>query len=261
MYANENEQEVQELGQTARKKDDMKAADATEETADRENKEAQKGLKEEKDSHHEIHFSVDGESYETKDREMTPDEIIREYGGKDPTSNYLVQIEGGHKISYKDKGSESIKLHNGMQFQIISTGPTPVSDGPIRTGIELFISELRDLGYSPVPLPGKSDHVVIDYEVQTGCFAGKKVRQGFIIPADFPMTPPSGPHVSPHIHPIKSEGGHPTGAVHRSHSQPFEAGAGGEWQYWSRPFSDWAQSKKKSAAVYMSHVWRLWDSQ
>ncbi len=77
---------------------------------------------------HEIHFTVDGEPYETEKQEMTPDEIIREFGGKDPAANYLVQIKGNHKDSYEGKGSEPIKLHNNMKFQIISTGPTPVSE-------------------------------------------------------------------------------------------------------------------------------------
>jgi hypothetical protein len=146
-----------------------------------------------------------------------------------------------------------------MQFQIISLGPTPVSEGPIRTSVEVFIEGLKTLGYSPAALPGKPDHVVIDYEVPTGLFAGKKVRLGFIVPADFPLTPPSGPHVSPNIHTISGRGGqHPTGGV--TNSPIFEEGAGGEWQYWSRSFPTWAQSKK-TAAAYMSHIYRLWDSQ
>lgn len=84
-------------------------------------------MKEEKEGH-KIRFTVDGEPCETERREMTPDEIIREFGGKDPAANYLVQIEGNHKTSYQGRGSEPIKLHNNMNFQIISTGPTPVSE-------------------------------------------------------------------------------------------------------------------------------------
>lgn len=121
-------------------------------------------------------------------------------------------------------------------------------------GVEAFTKGLYDLGYSPLALDGKADHIVIDYVVLTGRFADEKVRLGFIVPGDFPMTPPSGPHVSPQIHPILSGGAHPTGGVHQSPA------FGTEWQYWSRPFVDWAQSKK-TVAVYMSHIWRLWDSQ
>ncbi|MGA2402416.1 MAG: hypothetical protein ABSG91_12050 [Syntrophobacteraceae bacterium] len=240
---------------------DLEKARTAEEAAEHEIDEALQEIKEAEAHHdHEIHFTVDGEPDETTRREMTPDEIISEFGGKDPAINYLVRIEGGHQqASYRDQGSVPIKLHNGMHFQIISLGPTPVSDGPIRSSIEVFVEGLKALGYSLAALPGKPDHAVIDYEVPTGRFAGKKVRLGFIVPADFPMTPPSGPHVSPRIHPITGGGGqHPTGGV--SHSPSFEEGAGGEWQYWSRSFPDWAQSKK-TAAAYMNHIYRLWDSQ
>lgn len=240
---------------------DLREARASEEAAEHEVDEALQEVEEaEAQHHHEIHFTVDGEPDETKRREMTPDEIISEFGKKDPSTNYLVRIEGGHKEeSYQGKGNEPIRLHNGMHFQIISLGPTPVSDGPIRTGVEVFIDGLKALGYSPLALSGKPDHVVIDYEVPTGRFGGKKVRLGFIVPADFPVTPPSGPHVSPRIHPISGGGGqHPTGGV--NNSPTFEEGAGGEWQYWSRSIPDWAQSKK-TAATYMNHIYRLWDLQ
>jgi hypothetical protein len=210
---------------------------------------------------HVIHFTVDGEPCETTERELTPNQIIRRFGdGRDPTTNYLVQITPHGKISYQGKGDEPIKLHEGMKFQIISTGPTPVSDGPIRTGVSVFIEGLRELGLAPSTLPNRPDHVVFDYRVESGRFAGKQVRLGFVAPADFPITPPSGPYVSPHIHPIKTDGGHPTGAVHAAQAEPFQAGAGGEWQYWSRPFKEWAQSRQNVAA-YMAHIWRLWDSQ
>lgn len=210
---------------------------------------------------HQIHLFVDGERYETEKQLMTPDDIIREFGLKDPATNYLVQIGGPHgKVSYQGKGSDPIVLQNGQKFQIISTGPTPVSDGPIPTGFEVFTEGLRGLGYVPTALPGKPDHLVFEYLVETGRFAGTAVQHGIIVPSDFPMTPPSGPHVSPHIHPINTSGPHPTGSVHHTHSQAFEEGAGGQWQYWSRPYLDWGQTKK-TVAAYMSHIWRLWDSQ
>jgi hypothetical protein len=61
--------------------------------------------------------------------ELTPDEIIREYGDRDPAKNYLVQIIGAQKESYQGKGQIPIKMHNGMRFQIICVGPMTVSDG------------------------------------------------------------------------------------------------------------------------------------
>lgn len=76
---------------------------------------------------HEIHFFVDGEPYETLEHDLTPNDILRKFAEKDPATHYLVQIQGNHRISYQDKGNEPIKMHEGMRFQVISTGPTPVS--------------------------------------------------------------------------------------------------------------------------------------
>jgi len=75
----------------------------------------------------EIHFFVDGEPYETDRREWTPNEIIRKFGEKDPATHYLVRIEGHHRHSYEGKGNVPIEIHEGERFQIVSTGPTPVS--------------------------------------------------------------------------------------------------------------------------------------
>lgn len=109
-------------------------------------------------------------------------------------------------------------------------------------------------------LRGKLDHVVIDYRVDSGKFVGTNLRLGFVVPADFPVTPPSGIHISSLIHPYKAGGDHPTGKVHRDQAMPFQEALGGQWQYWSRPPKDWATCKK-TVATYMSYVWRLWDSQ
>ena len=128
------------------------------------------------------------------------------------------------------------------------------------TGPEVFITGLRTLGYHPQTLPGKPDHVVIDYVVENGKFAGRALRLGLIVPQDFALTPPSGLHVSQLIHPVKSGGEHPTGGVHRDHARPFEEALGGEWQYWSRPFPGWGSSRR-TVSAYMNHVWRLWDTQ
>jgi hypothetical protein len=119
--------------------------------------------------------------------------------------------------------------------------------------VEAFLAGLVQLGYAPVVVADKPDHVTFEYVVESGRFAGRKVQLGIVVPVDFPATPPGGPHVSPHIHALGQPGGHPAGAVHAS---TF----GSESQYWSRPFPGWAQSKR-TVATYMSHVWRLWDSQ
>ena len=108
---------------------------------------------------------MDGESFETTKRELTPNEIIKDFAHKDPATHYLVQIEGHHRESFQGKGDVPIKMHDGMKFQVISTGPTPVSDVD-STGPAAFALGLVDLGYHPEALPGKPDHLVIDYEAQ-----------------------------------------------------------------------------------------------
>lgn len=207
--------------------------------------------------HHEVHFSVDGEEYETNKKRLTPNQIIKDFGQKDPATHYLVEIEGTRKISFQGKGNEEIEMHDCMAFQIVSTGPTPVS---YTSGPTAFMEGLRMLGYDPQALPGKPDHVFFDYPVEVGRCSGQKVRLGLVVPNDFPNIPPSGPHVSPHIQPIHSQNDipHPRGGVHLS--ADFQNGAGGEWQYWSRPCSDWGQ-RKRTVSAYMAHVWRLWETQ
>ena len=123
-----------------------------------------------------------------------------------------------------------------------------------------FMDGLQRLGLQPVKLSDRSDCVVFEYVVESGRFAGRMVRLGFIVPSDFPITPPSGPHVSPHIHPICPGGAHPTGGIHQQQADPFQSLAGGQWQYWSRPFPGWAE-ERKTVSVYMSHIWCLWDTQ
>jgi selenocysteine lyase/cysteine desulfurase len=78
---------------------------------------------------HIIHFTVDGEPCETRRHELTPNEIIVEYGRQPLENRYLVQIEGGKSESYQGRGDTPIRMHDGMCFQIFSVGPMPVSDG------------------------------------------------------------------------------------------------------------------------------------
>lgn len=238
---------------------ELKTAEGEEQAALKHIEEAVEEIKEAEHRHHKIHFTVDGEEYETRDHELTPNQIIREFGKKDPATHYLVSIQGVHKESYQGKGDEKIEIHEHEAFQIVSTGPTPVSDA---TGPSAFADGLRNLGYEPTALEKAPDHVVFDYPVEVGRFKGQTVRLGFVVPQDFPNTTPSGPHVSPHILPIhpSNDVPHPAGGVHQSMSQNFTQHAGGQWEYWSRPCPNWGQSKK-SVISYMGHIWRLWETQ
>lgn len=107
---------------------ELRSAEKSEDDALEETRTALKEI-EEAAHHHEIHFTVDGEPHETDKHELTPDEIIRKFGERDPSTNYLVQIIGGQKESYQGKGHIPIKMHDGMRFQILCVGPMTVSDG------------------------------------------------------------------------------------------------------------------------------------
>ncbi|MET4804296.1 E2/UBC family protein [Bradyrhizobium sp. LB11.1] len=232
----------------------MKDLDAAEQKLDA----AEEELEE---AHHHpkiIHFSVDAEPYETERREWTPNEIITEFSGLDITTHYLIETDPHHQANFQGKGTVPFELHDCASFQVISVGPAPVSDGNARTGVACFVAGLASLGYKPTIAPGKPEHVYFDYEVPAGKFAGQLVRLGIIVPQDFPLTAPGGIHVSPKFYPNQSGGVHPTGGIHDS--ADFQSAVGGDWQYWSRPYTGWSTAKK-AVATYMSHVWKLWHTQ
>ena len=114
-----------------------------------------------------------------------------------------------------------------------------------------FAEQLRLLGYTPTA--SAADQVWFPWEITLGRFAGRTVRLGFVVFADFALTPPTGPHVFPRILPINTNGGvHPLASVHPS---PF----GEDWEYWSRPFPSppgWA-STDRSVKTYLKHIENL----
>jgi hypothetical protein len=214
-----------------------------------------------KEAHHHpkiIHFLVDGEKYETEQREWTPNAIIKQFTGLDVATHYLVETDPHHQANFQGKGTVPFELHDCASFQVISVGPATVSDGTARSGVACFITGLASLGYKPMIAPGKREHVYFEYEVPIGKFAGRQIRLGLIVPGDFPMTPPGGIHVSPKFHPNQGGGVHPNGGIHDS--ADFQGAVGGEWQYWSRPHGGWGTTRK-TVASYMSHVWKLWNTQ
>lgn len=75
---------------------------------------------------HVIHFKVDDEDLETTHKELPVREII-ELAGEDPDTHYLQLVKGGKPgKDYKDL-NETIKLHEGIEFATVYTGPTHVS--------------------------------------------------------------------------------------------------------------------------------------
>ena len=79
-------------------------------------------------AHHLIQFKVDGEPYTTHAKEITANDLMKDFAGRDPATHYLVQIKGHEKDSYEGRRDVPIRMHEGQRFQVIATGPTPVSD-------------------------------------------------------------------------------------------------------------------------------------
>ncbi len=73
-----------------------------------------------------ITFTVDGEPVTTAEESLTPNQILG-LAGVDPATNYLVQVEGRHQVSYQGHGDEPIRVHENAVFVSVSTGPTPTS--------------------------------------------------------------------------------------------------------------------------------------
>lgn len=115
-----------------------------------------------------------------------------------------------------------------------------------------FIAQLHNLGFLPEELP--ENRLAFDYVVPVGKFAGTSLRLGLVVADDFPAVPPSGPHISPALLPVTGGGGqHPSGGVHQS---PFGAG----WEYWSRPFPNWATTDR-TVKAYLAFIRRLFETQ
>ena len=113
-----------------------------------------------------------------------------------------------------------------------------------------FIDGLRALGHDP--REREPNIAEFDYIVELGRCQGESVRVAFGVPPDFPLSCPSGPMVSPALLPLhpSQDVGHPYGGVHPAPQ------LGDEWQYWSRPYSDWASSDR-SVRAYMAHIRHL----
>lgn len=106
----------------------------------------------------------------------------------------------------------------------------------VTTGAPEFARQARALGLSSVEVEG--EWVLFDLEIPAGKHAGQMRRIAAQVPADFPDTPPSGPHVTPATT-------HPAGAVHASPR-------GGGWVYWSRPIQGWPADR--SVKAWIRHV-------
>ena len=204
---------------------------------------------------------IDGEQFEAPEKTMTANEILS-LGGLSTDEHYLIEIKGKHQDPFEGKGDQEIHLHEGSKFISIFTGPTPVADSQPAdadaklTGASLFAAQLRAAGYDVIELP--DHHVKFPYTVDVGKQAGLELEMGFVVPVDFPMTAPHGPHINKLLHPNKGGGEHPSGGIHPgpNHSQHF----GPEWQHWSRPHPKWAEGPR-NVMRYMAFIHSLWATQ
>lgn len=126
-------------------------------------------------------------------------------------------------------------------------------------GVEDFRAELVALGCGPEV---EGDLVRFDYPVPVGSHRGETARLAFRVPPDWPMSPPSGPLVSPRFLPINpSTGqGRPFDAVHEGSAHGI-ADPDHEWEYWSRPYPTepgWGTTDK-TVRTYMAHIRTLFD--
>jgi hypothetical protein len=78
------------------------------------------------DHAHVIHYTVGDEPQTTTEQELTPTQIMTK-AGINPDENYLVEIRGRQRISYKDKPNDPIDVHEGQKFVVVFVGPVPVS--------------------------------------------------------------------------------------------------------------------------------------
>jgi len=100
-----------------------------------------------------------------------------------------------------------------------------------------FLMEVHSI-YTDAALVNEN-FVEFEFQIPVGGRLGESIKIALTFVPDWPLSCPPGPHVSPRI-------GHPDGNVHAS---PL----GETWEYWSRPFPEWAQSDRTFKA-YMSHI-------
>jgi hypothetical protein len=120
-------------------------------------------------------------------------------------------------------------------------------------GKSAFIQGLRDLGYDPEDQC--DNRVAFNYTIKEGRFKDRSIKIGIEVPADFSVTCPTGPHISPCLIPMN-----PNGA---SNDRSAVSSFGAEWQYLSRPFRDqqegWNRTKRDVKA-YLHHVRQILDT-
>ncbi|MBI2417416.1 MAG: hypothetical protein HYV28_05840 [Ignavibacteriales bacterium] len=116
-------------------------------------------------------------------------------------------------------------------------------------GLTELQRQLEELGYKSYQLKG---FVCFNYIIPHGRFRNQEVEIALEAP-QFPLIPPSGPTFKPHLLPITNGGGvHPFGGIHQRNLPTSD------WQYWSRPFTNW-NNTEKNAKTYLAFLRTLLD--
>lgn len=77
--------------------------------------------------HDDIRFTVDGETFTSEARQLTPAQIMT-MAEVDAATHYLIEIErGGKQESFRGKNETPLELERDEKFITASTEPTPVS--------------------------------------------------------------------------------------------------------------------------------------
>jgi hypothetical protein len=197
---------------------------------------------------------IDGEEFVIEDRTQTPNQLLG-LAGLAVAEHYLIEVKNKRQESFQGRGDETIRIQKGDTFVSVFTGPTTVSELPPQFGAGNFKNGLVALGYDAEEVG--DGNLTFKYIVEVGRFKGQMVTLGFKVPPDFPLTPPSGPHVKPHIHAMQGGGVHPNGGVHPSSGH---SGLSDDFQYWSRPFPGWNETRR-TVSDYMAFVRHLWATQ
>jgi hypothetical protein len=119
-----------------------------------------------------------------------------------------------------------------------------------------MVAQLEELGYQPTThqehphYPG--GFVSFKFKVPLGRFIGQEIEVALNAP-HFPLVPPSGPYISPHLLPIKPFG--PLPPFDGIHDRLVPTA---EFQYWSRPFHGWNESGK-TIKEYICFLRTLFD--
>lgn len=96
-----------------------------------------------------------------------------------------------------------------------------------------------------------NDFVCFKFLIPHGKYKGTLLEIALTAP-QFPMIPPTGPHIKPHLLPITGGGGvHPYGGIH-ARNLPTS-----EFQYWSRPFTGWTSGM--NIDDYLAFIRTLFD--